>query len=505
MPHNKLTKNSALTALFNSCLSLIGFDRSEPDSSDNKDKAASGTNAIGVLTCTVEGIEIGAHGNVEACQKFIREVDLYDLVERAPNAEIFDDGLIVVSKSNEAIRLLHLNRSTILNTLGAIAPDTELSSAEYHLLMQILSGDTLKEASVKDQVAYETKRSQFKSLSARIGLRTQSEVIRVFLLGLSVYVPENLEKRPQPEPVAQKPDHDFLNLYYPDVFRIHKITTGANRVLRVIETGPIDGTPVIFLHSQTLPQPSQFAGGWLHENNIRLIIPLRPGLLDEQSDLKGLHKHLEASTRELVDTIRFFCGEKARLVAQSTGAAYAINLCRLHPKCVSHLTFSGAAYLGKHDNKSIESLVWGLKEVAARSSFLAGKVYNNHLRKMRTKTGFQTIIDSAYGNSPSDMKIFDDIFTSPLGHSWMYESYKLSGNSVINDVIMPSLDVWKGAEQVNIPTLFLHGKSDPVNVIEDARKISSRFKNSKFIEYPDEGQSLFLSKFEDIITIGHKE
>lgn len=494
-----------LSSWFDVSLSLIGSgDINEQNQPLNK-AIDSWKSRVGILTCTRDGLEIWSRGNTGACKKFAQENRLSELTADAPNVQIFGDGLIMVSSSGDTIRLVYSDHATILNVLGEIAPDISLSPAELHLLMQMLSGKSLRESAVIDDVSYETKRSQFKSLAARTGFRTQNEVIRQSLLALSVHALDSAGNSSSDKSDKLDADQNFLNLYYPGIFRLHKISTSQKHLLRVIEAGPVSGAPIVFAHSQTLPPPSQFKSNWLHKNNIRLIIPLRPGLLDEKAERAGIDDHLEHSTSDLAETINLFCRGKARLIAQSTGAAYAVHLARRFPNIVSQITIAAAAYLGKHDNRSIDGLVRGLKQLALHSNFLTEKVYDHHLSKMSSKAGFQTIIQSAYGNSAPDMKIFQDIFAAPLGHSWIYESYRLSRGSVVSDVLMPGMDVWKDVENIRTPTLFLHGASDPVNVLTDAGEIHKRFQSSDFVELPDDGQSIFLNRFEELVARSPQE
>ncbi|MEP0942157.1 MAG: alpha/beta hydrolase [Rhizobiaceae bacterium] len=454
------------------------------------------------LTLDLDGAEISAQGEPKICREFFDTVGLEALVGQMPQASIYRDGLILSSKVGETIRLAFIDCSKINELLEDISPYADFSSAERAILLQLLSGISLREAANVDEVSYETKRSQFKSLAARTGLRTQSDVIRVFLLNLFMNIStENKSNRiDHTSPDGRKECGEFLETYYPGTFRRHEISTRNCRNLRIIEAGPVSGIPIIYLHSQTLPQPKMFTSGWLAENNIRLIIPLRPGFLDKDSTRLPIQKHLQRSTQDVAEAIELFCEGNAKVVTHSTGSAYAINLCRNLPKSVAQLTISGAAYVGSYENGSVANLVSGLKNVAAKSSFLTEQVYQQHLRKMGTKSGFQTIINSAYGTSPPDAKIFQDIFESPQGHSWIYETYQLSKNSIVNDILMPSLDVWKNVEDVQTPTLFLHGRQDPVNSVSAAKMIESRFPNSNFVELELEGQSLFLSRFEEMIA-----
>lgn len=459
---------------------------------------------LGILNLNMNGEELWSYGDTGTCQSFVSKTSLADFPSDKVSVEIYRDSLIVLSTVRETIRLVSIDHSSVMEILRDVVPDIDLSNAELRLLLQILSGNSLKEAAEKDNVSYETKRSQFKSLSLRTGFRTQSEVIRNSLLALNAHVLDSVGSTHIDEAQeAAKETNDeqaFLNLYYPDIFRFHKISIAAGRVLRVAETGPLSGTPIVFAHSQTLPHPNQLHCEWLKEQNVRLIIPLRDGFLGGRQSAKSTSQHLESGAVDLADAIEFFCGGKAKIVAQSTGVAYAINLAKSRPELISELMLCASAYLGKYDNRLIDGVVKGFMNLAARSNLLLEQIYDRYLGKMSTKDGLRDVLHSAYKNSPNDMEIFNSILSSSLGHSWMSESYRLSRWSVINDVLLGSHNVWADTGNISVPVLFLHGATDPVNAAVDANQIQKRFANSRFVQLPDEGQSLFLNRFEDIIT-----
>jgi len=460
---------------------------------------------LGILNLNLKGEQLWSYGDTQICWNFVSEHCLSDFPSDTVTVEVFQGGLVLLSTVRSSIRLVSIDHSSAMEILRDVVPDIELSKAELRLLLQILSGSSLKEAAQIDNVTYETKRSQFKSLATRTGFRTQNEVIRNSLLVLSNHVMDSVRTSQVDKTEKSNDAQAFLELYYKGKFRFHKISVGGGEGLRVVETGPLSGDPVVFIHSQTLPHPNQFETDWLERNNVRLIIPLRSGFLDGSASAKSTVDQLLCSTDDLANTIELFCGGKAKIVAHSTGVAYAVQFATSRPEMLQELVLCAAAYLGEYDNRLIEKLVHGFISLAGRSNLILDKSYDRYIGKMSTLRGLRDVLYSAYKKSSSDMDIFNAILSHPLGHSWMFESYRLSRWSVINDVLMGSQDVWKSASDIKIPVLFLHGASDPINAVEDARKIQTQFKNSEFIQLTDEGQSLFLNRFEEIISGSSKD
>lgn len=456
--------------------------------------------SLGILNLTMGGDEIWSYGNTAICRTYIAKERLSDFASDAVSVEIFQDGLIVLSIVRDVIRLIWIDHASAMEILRDVVPNIELPNAELRLLMQILSGVSLKEAAGQDGVSYETKRSQFKSLAARTGFRTQSEVIRQSLLALSMHVLDSVGIAGTNN--LERPDEAraFLDLYYPDIFRFHKILASSGRVLRIAEAGPVTGMPVVFAHSQTLPHPGQFTPDWLERHQVRLIIPLRDGFLANRAQAQPVMEHLEGGAADMAEVIELVCGGRAKIVAQSTGTAYAVELARTRPELIEQMVLCASAYLGKYDNRVVGSVVRGFMNIAARSNLVLDQIYDRYVGRMSTPDGLRAVLGSAYKKSARDVEIFDAIMAGPLGHSWMLESYRLSRWSVINDVLMGSQDVWHDVDTITVPVLFLHGATDPVNAANDAREIQMRFANADFVELENEGQSLFLNRFEDIIT-----
>jgi|GEM_PF-6724054 len=455
-----------------------------------------------LLIVSFKGDILMSNGKCEACHAFLLHRSVGEIIKAGTLVEQFHDGLIIASGSREILRVVFVDHETLTAILQTSVPGIRLSKSELHLLMQMLCGLSLRQASEVDNVAYETKRSQFKAIAVRTGFKTQTEVVRKTLLAINRDVLETTSSPRPKESGRQNQPEDFLNRYYPGVFRICRITTVDGKSLWVAETGPTTGTPVVCLHSQTLPPPEQFLTDWTSQENIRLIIPFRDGFLREVNNPYDREKHLRQGTRDIVQTIDFFCNGCAHIVANSTGSPYAVSVAVNYPDRVKRLTFCAAAYVGNYTNQPVRRLTSGVKNLFSRNEFLIAKMFEHYLLKMSTPAGMLGILKSAYHNSPRDMALFIALTSNPVSHSWIYESYRMSRNSVIMDIAMSSYDVWQNADKIRCPVLFVHGRSDPINSVTDARKVADLIPNSQFVEIEDEGQSLFISRLCQVVLMG---
>ncbi|NOX39617.1 MAG: alpha/beta hydrolase [Alphaproteobacteria bacterium] len=455
---------------------------------------------LGILQISAQGEELYANGNSETCRAYIKSQRARKTAKPGTRAEQFQGGLIITVRTVNLTRIIFVHRDSLTSIVQEVAPGATLTKAEFHLLQQILCGMSLKHASEVDNVAYETKRTQFKSLAAHLNFSSQSETIRNMLLALTTYALESTGSFLAMTPQDSASIKSFLDSYYPGVFRFHQIVTHDKRVLRVLETGPIDGRPVIWLHSQTLPSPDQFSSNWTRQHNIRLIIPLREGFLSEVETRFSRAEHLVRATQDIVAALDFFCNGRAQIVANSTGVAFALRLAATRPDCVDRLTISAAAYVGRYENQSVLRLVRGLKNLTLQSETLATKALDRYMSKMSSLTGALELLRTTYEKSAYDMDIFNRLLATPLGHLWLYDSYRMSRYSVIKDIAMGGEDVWQLAHKISCKPLFVHGRRDPINNVGAARKAAALIKSSDFVELEHCGQSLFLRRLADLIT-----
>ncbi len=454
---------------------------------------------LGLLILSNHGKEIYLSGNYEICQLFAKDNNIEQFGNQGVQVVQFHNGLIIIAKQKNHTRIIFVHHDTLINILRQFTPQVELTNSEFQLLMQILCGKTLKEASKADNVSYETKRTQFKSLAARTGFRSQSELIRNILLSLSSFALGISEEFPLANNKSEN-TRLFLDKYYPDIFRFHQINSLNGHKINIAETGPYDGKPIIWLHSQTLPCPSQFSNDWPNKQKLRFIIPFREGFLSEVEHYYSRQVHLERCTEDIATIIEIFCNGSADIIANSSGTAFAINLALKYADHVNKLTICAAAYVGKYETQSVRRMVHGIKNLTLKNENLAAKVVDNYIVKMSSPIGAMEVLKSAYKNSQIDIKIFKELLSNPKNHAWLYESYKLSRYSVIKDIAMAGDNIWQNAKQINCPTLFIHGKHDPINSFKAAQKASKLIADSKFIALENQGQSLFISCLADLVA-----
>ncbi|WP_075995895.1 alpha/beta fold hydrolase [Salaquimonas pukyongi] len=497
---NQTSDPNRLRAWYEDSLGLLEVDKTRASRGASVAQEPRDNPTIGILYLNSTGQEVWGFGNLHICRELGALIQADDPDEKQARMHAFGNNTVLYSQIKNTRRIIVITRAFLLRMLGEIYPAAELSDAELHLMVQILCGNSLKEAADIDGVAYETKRSQFKSLASKTDTHSQSEVVRITLATLLSYILDAVGVEAARTGSTVVDEKVFLDLYYPDTFRFHEISLEGGRTLRVADAGPVLGKPVVFVHSQTLPPPSQVKPSWLAASNTRLLIPLRHGFMQGTVQPDTAPVHLHRSAQDIADTIRLLCNGSARLVSQSTGVAYGLRAAMDAPELVEEYTIAAAAHLGDYTSGKVHKFVSAMKKLASSNNLVLEKTYDQYLRRMSTPAGFRKLLQSTYKNSEIDVQTFNDIIDNPLIYSWIFETYRLSRWSVIRDVTLGNLDIWAGVDSLKCRVTFVHGAFDPINPLDAAKAVSERFANSTFIELEDRGQSLFLTCFEELVT-----
>ena len=171
--------------------------------------------------------------------------------------------------------------------LGLTMPQAGLSAAEARLLFQFVGGLSLHEMARLDDLSVETKRSQFKSASAKLQCSGQvqvfsfvtSQLAHLAVLGAQAARPSDAFESFTAEAVG------------PDA-RIGIVRSPAGSAVRDLEMGPVTGRPILVFHGVLFPIILLGKAALLQRLGLRLIAPVRPGYLEgPTSDIGAMGGH----------------------------------------------------------------------------------------------------------------------------------------------------------------------------------------------------------------------
>ncbi|MEL6520515.1 MAG: alpha/beta hydrolase [Pseudomonadota bacterium] len=192
-----------------------------------------------------------------------------------------------------------------------------LTKAEAVALLQIVGGASWRDAAAVDGVTVETKRKQFKSASAKLGVSGQIETVIRVLSQLSMLNSHRMHAMQ---------DHQTLQEFWAKFLaretRLSIIPANSGRHLRFFEAGPATGRPVLVFHGTAFPIILLDKAEILHELGIRVIAPLRRGYFENANyniDVNSLDTALQDAA-----TVLDMAGlEKVDVLGSGFGVAYA--------------------------------------------------------------------------------------------------------------------------------------------------------------------------------------
>ncbi len=374
----------------------------------------------------------------------------------------------------------------------------ELTPAESKVAKGLVGGHTLDRIAEDAQVAPATVRAQLKTVFRKTDTGRQAELVSVILSGLAPLAPGPTERGPTERTPLAQPQAP-LSPPALESFESGKLTTDDGRTLRVHQYGNADGTPVIFFHS-VRGSRLEVPGGAdiLHELNLRLIVPDRPGygLSDPLKDrsIDDLVSDLELLTEHL-GIHRF------HLLGYSLGGFLALH-------CASHLgdrverlglvSALGPTHLSG-DADPMRGLFRMVVGVADRAPDLMENVLNlvargliknpdKHLRRFVTFT------------SPADAPVFAQPCHRDAYVKAVREAYRHGCQGFVEDLRAVARAPEPAAASLTMPVYLWHGERDGQVPVAQALAVEQWLPNSRLTLEPDGGHFFVYERWRDILT-----
>jgi pimeloyl-ACP methyl ester carboxylesterase/DNA-binding CsgD family transcriptional regulator len=354
----------------------------------------------------------------------------------------------------------------IINVAVARLGCTELTPAECRLAAQLLSGLPLKSAAADDNLSVETKKTQARSLSNKLNVKRQQDVIRVLLPELvSLCSADRWDRE------AQQIFNQYATEYLPASVRCQKLTDHQGREVRIIDFGPLRGKPVLVLHSMIFPDITDEDVQFACDKNIRLIWPVRPGLLQTSPTPRSAQQYAQETLHGIELAWRHLCGEPVQIIAMVSSAWHAATFAQLHPEKVSNVTFAATCFsAGKYEN----SLVYfgsSVAELCSRNTWLMTKTVDFLRRNVRDLDRFKNTICRVFRHSVPDMEVLNREFSSPGRGNRLLMAMVESPESVKHDYFSQVSFNWSELRKLQVPFRFVHGAQDSMHKIKDVKRM----------------------------------
>ncbi|WP_048646091.1 alpha/beta hydrolase [Nitratireductor soli] len=405
-------------------------------------------------------------------------------------------ALVAEMGTEHPARVLAMPDKQILNKLQAIAPGGQISASELRLLKHLICGATLSEAASRDGVSHETKRSQFKSLSRKLGVRSQNELANKVLMHI-LLAPDMVENG-----TAVEPSDYFIDLTseFMPFARTLQLWSKSGTKHRFVDLGPVSGRPAALVHSYIIAdiRPDDIA--FLHKHGVRLIVPLRNGAMARGATSLDVAAHLDHAC-EGIDLVRtHFCGERIDLFLDRSGCIYGIEYGRRWPERVASAAFVGACVRPINDTSKTGRLRAAMFSQALKNWKLFSLMMNLYTSRMRRPDVLRKFLDEMYQINSADLAILKVEYSSSHGGERGRKFLTSSAESVKHDFYHQARPRWEQHSKGAFPAAFLHGDQDFIHPIEEVRALAKSFGGVPLHTIPGAGQLIYHQHFAPLVA-----
>ena len=345
-------------------------------------------------------------------------------------------------------------------------------------------------------MSHETKRTQFKSLCRKLGVRSQNELTSAALTRILLNFASGNSHH------ASRGDRLFVELVHEFVpkARTFLLSGPSGTDHRFIDVGPMGGTPVVFLHSQILPDLRADDIGALCRHGLRLIIPLRNGAMASSFDRLGIDAHLDHAC-EGIDLARSHFGlQRTDILPCISGSAYGLEYARRHPERIRSLAFVGACVKPNTGSATAGRLRAGMFALAARHWSLYSRAIEFYGRRIQRPDKLRKLLLNVYRPCLADLAVIKGEYAPPYGGERVRKLFSSSVESLKHDFYHQAHPRWEALPPNLFPTAFFHGTHDFIHSIGDVRELAQGYGNAPVHPIHGAGQLLYHRHFEPMLV-----
>jgi pimeloyl-ACP methyl ester carboxylesterase/DNA-binding CsgD family transcriptional regulator len=368
-----------------------------------------------------------------------------------------------------------------------------LTRAESRLTLALVNGNDLDDIAEQYHVSKHTLRTQLKSVYAKTDSRRQAELVVKVLTS-----PALLAEREHPATESAKLPQGLDEIVESSRINQHMFLSDGRR-LSFAEYGPEDGYPTVMMHGltgsrlQISPDVS-----CLHKNNIRMIVPDRPGFgfsdsLEERSILDW--------NRDLAEFVDFLELERFALLGYSIGGSYAMAAASHFQDRVEHLCLVSS--MGQYkDLKDLDGMLpmfrilLGLGKFTPSIAMALIRIISRSIRN-KPERYFERIIEQ----SPQmDREVLSSPEIQLIYTNSMLEAGRQGERDMMLEQLMMARDWGFSPTQVSVPTTLWHGEDDRHVPLQMARDIQQQIPRAQMKVIPGAGHFLIFRYWTDIIA-----
>lgn len=370
------------------------------------------------------------------------------------------------------LRAIFLTEALFTEILDMFNENARLTPAEKHMVYQVTIGLNPNRAAQYDGVSTETRRSQLKAATLKLDCHSQIALVRLMVSQLIhlLYICES-------ETSNLQLIEQFGTRFFGPSARLSVQCLPNGRVMRFWEFGPVNGRPLLVMHGflfgfLVLDGENEFL-----KNNIRLVMPLRCGYLDEKtaSGSRQLEKLASENIEDLLLFTKCIFDEPVPIMGHNMGGMFAMLLAKTRPELFSNVTIASIMLMQDKARKSsiAAKFASGLKKLAEETG-----IYEYAAKQMQKKVfsneyAARHVLGRLFRDSPHDLDVVNGKRGSGPAFDWFRQIAMHCIDGFVSDLSLISRSQEHSLRDIHIPVRFVHGPGDPYTSVRELQTFAS--------------------------------
>lgn len=357
------------------------------------------------------------------------------------------------------LRTVLVTRDLFFEIFDLFNRHCQLTPAEKLYVFQLVSGLNPSKAAKLDDVSVETKRSHLKRAMSKLGCASQTEIMRM-MISQMIHLMHICEQ----DSSLTKATEIFTADHLREPLRLsaHRLPNG--RLQRVWELGPAEGKPLLVLHGFLFPFLMLNAYEALERLNLRLVIPIRSGYLDDHDSAAA---HLDGSLIEqTVEDLRAFIqltwSGPVEVLCHATGAYFAMLIAEQSPDLFSRMVVTSINLMNEQpsDSSPSKSFLGGIRKLGKHNGMYKILVSQFQKKVFSNERTTKYVLRRLFSDCSTDL----DALNGTRGHGQAFDWYRAlhehSPIGIASDFSLVPKKVVQVIQKIDTPMVFLHGPND---------------------------------------------
>lgn len=244
-----------------------------------------------------------------------------------------------------------------------------------------------------------------------------------------------MEREPEKQPSHQV-IRDYHRRFMPSGVRLHVLVGVSGRQHRVFDMGPSGGRVIVVLHAQVLPWFRDEDIAALHEQQLRLIWPMRPGALAPEDAYLPSTEHLDCSLEAIQCASELTSDDRViDLLSVSSGSFFATEYACRFPDRVNRLIYVSASYKPTLSRSWLDRYYRGLSKMIRDNPATARLMFHFLAKKFGEHAILADTLKKLFAGSEPDLAVLENEFSEPETFDAIQIRFSSSAKSIYQDFI----------------------------------------------------------------------